>query len=457
MNIAVILAGGTGSRLGSSIPKQFLKVAGKTIIEHTVQVFESHPHIDQIAIVVHRDYVSDIENLILKNAWKKVKKILQGGSERYESTLAAVNAYSNTPNVNLIIHDAVRPLINHRIINDILSALSKYNAIDVAIPTADTIIRVDDSGSIIKDIPVRSYLRRGQTPQAFKLETIQNAYRIALKDPAFKSTDDCGTVVKYLPNEPVYVVRGEESNMKVTYPEDTYILDKLFQLRSSTINQEPDYSLLEGKVLVVFGGNSGIGKDICSKAVGHNAKVFSFSRSSTGTDISNREDVCKALKQVYDTCGRIDYVANSAAILAREPLVSMENDLMNTVISTNYNGMVYVAIESYRYLKESKGGLLFFTSSSYTRGRAFYSLYSSTKAATVNFMQAISQEWDIDGIKVNVINPERTKTPMRVRNFGKEPEETLLESVIVAHESLKVLLSDFTGQVIDVRIRNKFD
>ena len=84
------------------------------------------------------------------------------------------------------------------------------------------------------------------------------------------------------------------------------------------------------------------------------------------------------------------------------------------------------------YLKESKGSILLFTSSSYTRGRAMYSIYSSTKAAIVNFVQAISEEYNDFGIKINVMNPERTDTPMRRNNFGIEPKQTLLTASEVA-------------------------
>jgi 2-C-methyl-D-erythritol 4-phosphate cytidylyltransferase len=229
MNIAVILAGGTGNRLGYNTPKQFFKVAGKTVIEHTVEAFESHEQIDEIAIVIHESYVSHIENMALKNLWKKTRKILIGGKERYESSLAAIEAYSSQPDSNLIFHDAVRPLIDHRIINDVIEALSKYNAVTVAVIATDTIIQVDESGKYIENIPNRFFLRRGQTPQGFKVSTIKKAYEIGLKDPAFTSTDDCGLVVKYLPNEKVFVVKGEEFNIKLTYKEDTYLLDKLFQ------------------------------------------------------------------------------------------------------------------------------------------------------------------------------------------------------------------------------------
>ena len=120
-------------------------------------------------------------------------------------------------------------------------------------------------------------------------------------------------------------------------------------------------------------------------------------------------------------------------------------------ININYIGCVNIAQLAYKYLKETKGSLLFFTSSSYTRGRAMYSIYSSTKAAVVNLTQALAEEWDKDGIRLNVICPERTATPMRFENFGKEPEESLLKPEIVANASLNTLLSNYTGQVIDVK------
>jgi len=229
-NIAIILSGGMGTRMGDTIPKQFFKVAGKTVIEHTVDAFEQNKNIDEIAIVINPLFVSTIENMQISNRWEKVKKILNGGEHRYESSLNAINAYSNLGDCNLIFHDAVRPLVTQRIIDDVVIALKSYNAVDVAIPATDTIIQTNDNGQFITNIPDRKYLQRSQTPQGFKLSVIAEAYKNALQDVNFMATDDCGIVLRYLPNEKIFIVRGEESNMKLTYKEDTFLLDKLFSI-----------------------------------------------------------------------------------------------------------------------------------------------------------------------------------------------------------------------------------
>lgn len=450
MNIAIILAGGVGSRLDETIPKQFIKIAGKMVIEHTIDVFEQNKNINEIAIVSNENYIYELEKLIIKNKWIKVKKIIKGGNERYLSSLSAIRAYELSGcNNKLIFHDAVRPLVSNRIINDVITALSKYNAVDVAIPSTDTIIKVYDNRII--EIPDRNNLMRGQTPQGFRYNTIKKAYEKALKDKNLKTTDDCGIIKKYLPSEKIFVVKGDDSNMKLTYKEDIFLLDKLFQLRYHEIQSKSRLKNLRKKVIIVFGGSSGIGKDIVniSKRVG--AKVYPFSRSLNGVDIRNIENINKALNMVFRKEKRIDFIINTAAIMSKEPLIHMKSELIDNIIATNYCGNINIARASFEYLKESSGHLLLFTSSSYTRGREFYSIYSSTKASVVNFVQAISEEWRPFNIHVNCINPERTNTPMRVKNFGMEPEQLLLKSSDVAKICLKVLLSDLNGQIIYIR------
>lgn len=453
MNIAVILAGGSGTRMGNDQPKQFLKVAGKQIIEHTIDAFEASKDIDEICVVSRADYVGDVEALVVRNQYKKVKRILQGGKERYDSSLAAINAYQNDDD-NLLFHDAVRPLVTEKIIHDCVAALRRYNAVDVAVKTTDTIIAVDGQ-NCIEHIPDRQVLRNGQTPQCFKRGTIKRAYDIALQDPDFRTTDDCGVVRRYLPDEPIYVVEGANFNMKLTYVEDLFLLDKLFQLRSMAGDKKSLSALtkkkLQQSVIVVFGGSYGIGYEIVKLAQETGATVYSFSRSETGTDVAKREAVDKALATVYEREQHIDAVINTAGILIKEALDSMSEEDIQRSLNVNLAGTVNVARAAFKYLRESKGSLLFYTSSSYTRGRMMYSLYSATKAAIVNFVQAVAEEWHIFGIRVNCINPERTKTPMRVQNFGNEPEGTLLPAKDVAVASLNTICSEATGEVIDVR------
>jgi 2-C-methyl-D-erythritol 4-phosphate cytidylyltransferase len=346
MNIAVVLAGGKGLRLGYDKPKQFLKVAGKLIIEHTIEIFQKHDEIDEIVVVSHKDFIYLVEELVNKNNFNKVKKILNGGKERSDSSLVAINAYDENEDINLIFHDAVRPLLSHTIISNCIEALKHYNAIDVAVPATDTIIEVENN--FISNVPDRNKLNRGQTPQAFKLKTIKTAYMKALKDKNFIATDDCGVVKKYLPEEKIYIVEGEESNIKLTYEEDLFLLDKLFQIKSISLKKKNSFQELEGKVIIIFGGSYGIGKDIKNIALKNNAIVYSFSRSENNINIANKQDVHKALKSVYKNEKRIDAVINTAGILNKESLNNLDYATIEELISVNYFGSIAIAKESFK-------------------------------------------------------------------------------------------------------------
>ncbi len=462
-NIAIILAAGSGERSGFDIPKQLVKLAGKPIIEHTISNFQNSAYIDEIIVVTSTNCISKVEDIVTNRGFTKVKKIIYGGKERYESSLAAIIASeqdSEQFDIKLIFHDAVRPLVNDRIIRDVVLALDHYNAVDVVVPTTDTMISADPITNTIDSVPERKKLRNGQTPQGFSWKTIKLAYEIALKDPQFKTTDDCGVVFKYLPDEKIYLVTGESNNVKLTYKEDLQIIDKLLQLNSRKIIwnkvNSRTLSALKNKVVVILGGTSGIGAEMAAIAAAYQAKVIVASRR-TGTDVTDIDILYKEFEAIYLENGRIDYVVNASGILIKQPLALMNYAEVLEAIQINYTGTVNVAIASYKYLTESHGHLLNFTSSSYTYGRAFYSLYSSSKAAVVNLTQALAEEWHTQYVRVNCINPERTDTPMRRRAFGIEPPGTLLSAKDVALFSLGVLLNESTGHVYDVtaqQVRN---
>lgn len=456
--VAVVLAGGVGSRVGLSIPKQLIKIAGRPIIEHTIEVLDSSPLVDEIIIMMTPGHLDPVRAIVANGGYTKVTQILEGADTRNGTTGRALQALG-PGECNVLFHDAVRPLLSQRIVRDCVAALEAYEAVDTAIPSADTIISVTGENEI-SDVLKRSELRRGQTPQGFRKSVISRAYELASQDPHFTATDDCTVVLRYLPDVPIAVVAGDERNMKVTEPIDVYLADKLFQLTSHDLPQDRTDdefgTVLSGKTVVVFGGSYGIGADIVTLAERFGATVRAFSRSGTRTHVERRADIVAARQQVLEETGRVDFVVNTAGVLPRGTLEETTEETIYAATEVNYIAPILIAQEFYPYLRESGGGLLLFTSSSYTRGRSGYSLYSSAKAATVNLTQALSDEWAASGVRVNCVNPERTGTPMRTKAFGHEPADSLLESETVARAALRVLVSELTGHVIDIRRADPF-
>ena len=449
--VAVVLAGGVGSRLGLDVPKQMVKIAGKTILEHTIDALASSEVVDEVVLMMTAGWTEQTATL-LGTRYPKLTRILEGGSTRNETTRKVLAALGDD-DCKVLLHDAVRPLLDERIIVDCVRALDTADAVDVVIPSADTIVQVDAAG-VIADIPDRSMLRRGQTPQAFRLSVLREAYRLAAEDPGFEASDDCGVVLRYLPDVPIVTVLGAEHNLKVTHPVDLFIADKLFQLAArttSSIDRGQRDALLAGRTIVVLGGSYGIGAEIAQIAQAAGADVVAHGRSTTGVHVQSPEEIARALREAHERTGRIDAVVLSAGVLRIGRLTEATEDELAETVAVNYLAPVHVARAAHPYLAETRGHLLFFTSSSYTRGRENYALYSSTKAAVVNLTQALAEEWAPQGVKVNVINPERTATPMRTRAFGDEPEGTLLSAELVAQTSLDVLAGHDTGLVIDVR------
>lgn len=246
-NIAVILAGGIGARVGGNTPKQLLPLQdGKSVLEHAVDAFEQSPHIHEICIVMHPDYIMHAEQMLLANAWQKVRHIISGGKERWESSVNAIRRLgerlevkgeenncqlpiTNSHNaVNLLLHDAARPFVSQEIIARVCEALEEHEAVTVAIPSTDTVYEMVD-GKVAR-IPQRSTIMRAQTPQAFRLELIAEAYTKALGVDIcdiqacsachLPATDDCGVVYEHMPQVPIYIVEGEEQNKKITFKED---------------------------------------------------------------------------------------------------------------------------------------------------------------------------------------------------------------------------------------------
>lgn len=219
--VAVVLAAGFGTRFDPNNPKQLVSVGGKPIVCWSIEAFESNPQVTDIVVVVNPQVRDAVERLIDQAGYPKVRMILNGGAERADSTAAALDALAQAGipgNAKILIHDAVRPFVSQSSIDGCVEALDRFTAATVAFASTDTVLLTQDLGDVkvVKSVPERPQTFRAQTPQAFRFSTIRRAYALAADDPDFHPTDDTRVVVDYLPDEPVAIVAGGETNLKVT-------------------------------------------------------------------------------------------------------------------------------------------------------------------------------------------------------------------------------------------------
>ena len=227
--VAIILAGGSGNRIGGE-PKQLLTVNGKRIIEYTIEAFERCSLIDEICIVAKEDTIEQLSKIVEVNHYAKVRHIVKGGKERSDSSMVALSIYTDADD-KLLIHDAARPLVSQQIIENCIQALNNYDAVGTAVPSTDTIWQTENG--IVSAIPQRATLYNAQTPQCFRRHTIAEAYRLAMLDPQFKATDDCGVVNRYLPLTKIKIVGGESRNIKITYRQDLQLMQQLLNQQTA--------------------------------------------------------------------------------------------------------------------------------------------------------------------------------------------------------------------------------
>ena len=221
-NYGIILASGGGVRFGQDLPKQFVKIGSKTVLEHTIEIFEASPNIDQIIVVVSKEHYDYAQKIISNNNYEKLYKLVNGGITRQESSSNGVNSIEDEE-ANVIIHDCARPLLTQELLNSCIKALDKYDAVALGIPSTDTLWEIDESG-FIKDIPDRMHYRLAQTPQCFKLSIIKKAHALSVADK--NSTDDCTLVLKNNLGK-IRVIEGGVNNIKITYQKDMYLAEYL--------------------------------------------------------------------------------------------------------------------------------------------------------------------------------------------------------------------------------------
>lgn len=213
---AILLMGGEGSRFGSAVPKQFHLIGDKKIYLHTLDTFISSGLFDEIVLVCHPDW-TDLPHV----------GVVRGGKTRQESSYLGLKGFGEKPDI-VVIHDAVRPFVTEQILKDNVEGAIQWGAVDTCIPSADTIVHAP-GGKAIESIPKREEYFRGQTPQSFRMDWILEAHEMALKDGVENASDDCRLVLRQ--GRKVYVVRGDERNLKITSEFDLFIANQMIAVQ----------------------------------------------------------------------------------------------------------------------------------------------------------------------------------------------------------------------------------
>ena len=232
MIFAAILAGGIGSRMGGTdTPKQFLTLGDKPVIIHTIEKFVINSKFDKILVLSPQSFVNHTKNLIKEYFGENDNIIvLKGGDTRNDTLINSIEYIKENFEIDddsvIVTHDSVRPFVTHRIIEDNINAAKEFGACDTVVPAIDTIVESVDS-KIISDIPIRDNFYQGQTPQSFKINKLSELINSLSDEETNILTDACKIFV--LKGEDVHLVKGEITNIKITYPYDLKLANTILK------------------------------------------------------------------------------------------------------------------------------------------------------------------------------------------------------------------------------------
>ncbi len=229
MNVALLFAGGVGSRMkAGGVPKQFLEIHGKPIIIHTLEIFEHHPEIDAIAVAILPSGREEFEKLVRRFEISKVRWIIDGGATGQESRHKALKtvAMDCPPETTVLIHDGVRPLIDHAVISENISVTAaRGNAITCTKINETIVMSADDE---IDSVVPRDHLYAARAPQTFHLGEILGLYDLAVEEGEHDSIDSCSLMQRY--GKKIFRVEGPSTNIKVTTGDDLHVARTFFSV-----------------------------------------------------------------------------------------------------------------------------------------------------------------------------------------------------------------------------------
>jgi len=222
-NFAIVLAGGSGSRFGKVINKSFAPLGRHVVIEHILKTYESHPDIDAVVVVIKKQLLEKCKEIITKANYKKVLAVVEGGHNRQESTMEGLIACKSYNPEKVLIQESVRPFTSAKIISESLGYLDSFTATVALAPPVDAVLIVNKDGVVI-NIPEKSLLGGGQSPEGFIFDSIFRAHEFAVRDHLNDTPENCALVLRYKLGK-IKTIESDRVNFKITQPIDLLLAE----------------------------------------------------------------------------------------------------------------------------------------------------------------------------------------------------------------------------------------
>jgi len=406
-NIGIILAGGNGSRFGSQIPKQYMSLNGKLVIQYVIDAFEESKYFDQIIIV--GEYFNT-KHMIVKP-----------GTTRNESIQHGLDACPNDTD-NVLFHDAARPFIKAKDLPQYFGALM-YN--DAAV----TSVKITDA--MFPKFEDRTRHTLIQTPEAFRFKKLMEVFNV--------ENTDCIAIYQHLisSNSNIGLIELSHQNMKITYPQDLYIAEQLMKYKE-VIKRTSD---VKGKDILIFGGTGGIGIALTKQLNELGANVISLG--------SNDADLSKSVSTFTSDYTNFDCIIYSAGSYATdsEGLINSYDKIMNV----NFKSIVNI-VENAETMLKPGGSIILLGSTAASFGRPGIALYSASKAALNCFVEAIAPTLAKKGFRINVICPAKVATPLQTHINPNANQKEMIQPEDLAKIIIGYIDINVTGQIVYVKV-----
>jgi 2-C-methyl-D-erythritol 4-phosphate cytidylyltransferase len=430
---AILLIAGTGHRFGSSLPKQFHRLAGKKIYLYSLERLLEAASWDEILLVCYQKAIESVREEVA--IYQAPIRLIAGGKTRQESSFLGIKACGPGTDI-VLIHDGVRPFVSIETIQKNLHHAAQYGAVNTCIPSSDTPVCTHNSR--ITSMPPRAHCWRGQTPQTFSYPLILRAHLQTKQDNA---SDDCSLVMEL--GEPIHVLEGSEENIKITTEMDLILAQQLLRFQKKKAFSLSPRSLLNQRIALT-GGTGDIGRAIGFLLEKEGALPLYISKSSDlfPCDLTDANQT----ESLFQRLGPLDGLINCIGFLKNQTFHALSREEIHQFIAINLLAPLY----SCRFAQIVPGGhLINIASSAYFRGRKGLSLYGSAKAALVNFTQSLAEERE--DLKVNVLVPFRTSGAMRKKDFPEENPSELLDPMEIARCAIALLQQEQSGHLVEVR------